>query len=190
MLKALTLGPSLVLKKFHCDPQTGVVDIQGRAPGLWAWLLALMKIDATTTLYADPHHVNVRMASLFGETNETVPTTNIASLEYGFMKPVQLLILGAIFFLGGFFGMFQAGWMGLFMLAGIVFGVLYFLNKRMYIALVSNGASRMGLQFKRSVIENVPVDIVRVQEALGILHQNILWANGARWDEASPEEQQ
>jgi F0F1-type ATP synthase membrane subunit c/vacuolar-type H+-ATPase subunit K len=70
------------------------VEIVARAPGLMGWLLQLMGIGATTSLYIDDKNFTLEKASLAGHVREVVPLKKISSTTYGFVKPWKGLIMG------------------------------------------------------------------------------------------------
>jgi hypothetical protein len=64
------------------------------------------------------------------------------------------------------------------MLIGLVIGgillVAYYLSRKIVISIETSGGMVLGLSFKRSVIENVSVDIEQALKAIGILNQKVI----------------
>lgn len=176
-------GPTLVLRRFKVNdtPSTDVaVDIAGRAPGVVAWLLTIMGFDAETTLKTTNKEVSFKSSSLFGQTNHVVPLQMVSSTHCGYSMPVQYLIIGALFLIGGIYssiGYNTNGWeTTLLLLIGIVFLVAYWLSKKLVIYIETSGGMVLGLSFKRSIVENVSVDLEQALKAIGIVNQKVLEA--------------
>lgn len=157
-------GPALVLKRFDVDPHSGRVHIVGRAPGLISFFLSLIGVDATTEFTVSPQEIHMRSASFFGEISYLTPITKIASMRSGYAKPVQLLIAAI-----------ATIWT---VILPIVFLVLYFLEKRIIVQVETTGSTVYGIAFKRSLIENVPVDVDKAKAVVAIINRNMMIANG------------
>ncbi|MDD4241716.1 MAG: hypothetical protein PHG54_09815 [Smithellaceae bacterium] len=174
-------GPTLVLRTFKIDetPSANVlVDIAGRASGITAWLLTVMGFDAVTSLKVTDKEVTFRSSSLFGQTYQVIPLPSVSSTHCGYSKPIGYLIVGAIFLIGGIFsGLAQQGGSA-FIIIGLVIGgiflIAYYLSKKILISLETNGGLVLGLSFKRSVIENISVDIEQALKAIGIVNQKVI----------------
>ena len=174
-------GPALVLKKFNVirkDTGSLFVEIVGRPAGLTSWLLTVIGLEAETSLTVSGKDVSFRSASLFGQTNQVAPLSSISSTHCGYSKPIGYLILGVIFiFAGVFTGLSQRGG-GVILISGLILGgvllVAYFLSKKMTISLETSGGIIMGLVFKRSVIENVAIDIQKVVQTIRIVNENVI----------------
>ncbi|MBI5844253.1 MAG: hypothetical protein HZB23_06255 [Deltaproteobacteria bacterium] len=180
-------GPALVLKKFRVNEfdQDGVlVDIAGRAPGFFSWLLTAMGFEADTSLTLYRDRVFFHSAGLYGERNEIVPITCISGTSCGYSKPIGYLVVG-VFLAGGSLltEIFMrrsngaAFLVGLFI--GAIFLIAYSLSKKITINLETFGGTWFGLTFKRSMIENVPIDIQKTLEAISIINNRILLAQQA-----------
>lgn len=180
-------GPALVLKKFRVnefDKDGILVDIAGRAPGLLSWLLTAMGFEADTSLTLYNNRVFFHSASLYGERNEIVPITCISGTSCGYSKPIGYLVAGVLFTGGSLLtGIFTrntneaAFLVGLFI--GAIFLIAYSLSKKITINLETFGGTWFGLTFKRSVIENVAVDIQKTLEAITIINNRIIHAQQA-----------
>lgn len=188
-------GPALVLKKFRVnefDKDGVLVDIAGRAPGLLSWLLTAMGFEADTSLTLYNNRVFFHSAGLYGERNEIVPISCISGTSCGYSKPIVLLILGVFFAVSGLLWEIAEKetdsaifFLGFFI--GAIFLIAYSLSKKITINLETFGGTWFGLTFKRSVIENVAVDIQKTLEAISIINNRILLAQQAgRPAEPSP----
>jgi len=174
-------GPSLVLRKFHVNasaPDGVLVEIVGRASGVTAWLLTIMGFDAETSLKLSNNELSFRSSSLFGQLNQVAPLPGISSTHCGYSKPIGYLILGVIFVLGGILiGLGQSGGGGIFLtglIIGGIFLIAYWLSKKMTISIETGGGMIMGLIFKRSVIENIPIDIQKAIQAMDVINQKVI----------------
>jgi hypothetical protein len=156
-------GPALVLKSFQVDSHTGQVRILGRAPGLVAWFLSLIGLDATTELMVTPSDIWLRSASFFGEISTLCPIRQVATMRVGYAKHVQYLILAAITLPT--------------ILGPIIFVILYFLEKRIVLIVESTGGGVLSIAFKPSIIENVQVDVEKAKEVVGIINRHVAIAH-------------
>lgn len=190
------VGPALVLKKFSVTgapskEEAPVIEIEGRKPGVIAFLLTLVGIDATTSLLVTPRDIRFRKGSLYGEITSMMPLTAVASAHAGFAKPIGLLIaagvvmlaaLGAAAGIGSGAGFDHRGGGGsagaaiaiLGFIVVIVLVVAYFLSRKMAVFVESSGGATFGLIFKRSVIEGVPVDIDKVKAVVDIIREMVI----------------
>jgi cytochrome c biogenesis protein CcdA len=177
---------TLVLKEFRIDSESGSVLITGRTPGLGGFLLTLLGLDATTSLFVSPKTTQFRASSLSGEMNVVVPTPNVASMECGFYKPILAFVTGIILMLGACMALlgsmaqmtsqdrnvtlFVAGLLGV---VGVICLLNYILEKKILVQFETSGGRIFGIAFKRSVIENVPVDIKAVKQAITVFVGNL-----------------
>ncbi|MBM4371231.1 MAG: zinc ribbon domain-containing protein [Deltaproteobacteria bacterium] len=177
------LGPALVLQKFHYDSEAGTVCVKGRMPGIKAFVLSAMGLDATTSFDVEPKQISYRSASLSGEDHLTVPTPCIATLSCGFNKPLGYLVAAVVALIGGVYAGMTIRELGSkAMLAGLLGAVLflvgYFLSKKIYISVITNGGNIIGIRFKRSVIENIAVDIDKVKDIIALMRKNVVMSHG------------
>lgn len=182
---SVALGPELVLRRFHID-STGAspspVEIVGRSKGIQAWFLTVIGLDAETRLILTHDEVSYRSASLYGETTRVVPLPCVASTHCGYSKPISYLIVGAVVAVGGVvLGLSQHQnaivWVGLGL--GGVLAVAYVLSKKIMVSVETAGGMLFGLQFKRSVIENVAIDIQQAREAIRVINAAVTTMRGA-----------
>jgi hypothetical protein len=168
--------PTLVLKKFQVDKSIAAarnIEIHGRTPGLMSWILTLLRVDNETSLVVNKSGVDYKTSSFFGERTVCVPIAKISSTSCGFRKPMQYLILAAIFFLSGSYVLLNDYSLGIFSVNAIIGGLFllsYFLKKSIFISIQSSGAINVGMKFKRSIIENVDVNVQKAREAIHILN--------------------
>jgi hypothetical protein len=176
-------GPTLVLRRFEIDelPAAEVlVDIVGRAPGVMAWLLTTLGIDAETSLQVTEQEVSFQSASLSGQIHHVVPLPSVSSAHCGYSKSISCLTLGTVLVLGGMvlgaaLGKEGGGWMALLgLLIGGAFLVAYWLSKKIIISFETHGGLFLGLAFQRSLIENVPVDMEQARRAIRIVNERVV----------------
>ena len=180
-------GPTLVLRRFKIDEDpsaTILVDIIGRPKGIIAWLLTIMGIDAETSLKVTGKELTFRSSSLFGQIHHVAPLPSISSTHCGYSKPIGYFIIGIIFILVGLlsaispilweFGLYGSRGLTFGLIVGAIFLIAYWLSKKMTMVFETSGGMTMGLIFKRSVIENVPVDIEKTLKAIHIVNNKII----------------
>ena len=173
------LGPALVLREFVVDPNDpngSPVRVTGRASGFFAWLLTVLKLDATTSLLLTAQTIVFRSSSLFGQHTITIPLSKVASTSCGYSKPIGALIFAAVMVFTGLGALSQRDGqivLAICLAAALISMIIYALGKKLFVTVESVGSTRVGLAFKRSLIENVPVDIDRVQHAIDIINDRV-----------------
>lgn len=145
------------------DEKNNFVRITGREGGLIAWILSLMGIDPTTTIQVGLERIEFSSASLAGTQSRMIPLQGVCSSYYGYHKPWKAAasIIGMFLLLGTFISSAggPSGASLLSALAGLVIATLYyFLNRTLTLGFVEHSGAVCGIQFKRSVIENVDID--------------------------------
>lgn len=168
-----TYGPVLVLRRFHIDENANDINVEivGRASGVTAWLLTVMGLDAETKLTVHKSKIVFKNASLSGELHQVVPMASISSTHCGYSKPISLLFIGIFLFIGGLLG----SKIILGLIIGGIFILLYFLSKKTSIVLETSGGLQLCLSFKRSVIENVDIDLEQALNVIKIINNNIVY---------------
>ena len=162
---------ALVLKEWKAgeqpiDTEGNYVRIIGRQGGLVAWLLAMLKIDPTTTVKVSNERVEFSAASLSGVEHRMIPVDNVCSSYYCYNKPWKQAV--SIFGLFAFLGMLIAGAIpaggvaviGFLLLSGAGIGIAllyYFLSRTLTLGFVETSGHVSAIRFKRSVIEGVDV---------------------------------
>lgn len=182
LLRARRLGPTLVLRQFTVGTDAAgrrTITIRGRRGGLLGWLLTMLGLSSESRLSVAETRLSLQKASLLGEFWSVCPLARVASTHCGHAKPIELLLLALMLFLGGVAVAISAPWaaLGLFLLAGVC-TVAYALLKWMVISVETFGASTMGLRFRPSVIEGVAVDTQKVRQAVELLNQLVMEAQG------------
>lgn len=180
---------TLVLRTFRLKAKPGApagpeVDISGRTSGLIGWVLTVVGLSPETSLAVDGREVRSVDSSLFGQKFTVVPLGRITSVHCAYLKPIGYFFLGAVCALGGLFRALtmnqyekfatRVGVLAIGLLLGLAFFVLYFLMKKVAIYVVPFNGPPIGLTFKRSVIENVPVDIEQARKVIEVINSLVV----------------
>ncbi|GHV47811.1 hypothetical protein FACS1894181_02060 [Bacteroidia bacterium] len=175
----------LALSRFTIDPEAeNQIVLEGRKTGLWQWILAKLKLGNMYRMHVKGSYISHLEDSASGEHLKLTPVQKISSTACGYNKPVGLLILAVIVLLIGLLLSVGAkdmieGAGQLFLLALLVAFVLvvcYFYNKSFYLTIWTTGGDKLGYSFKKSYIENVPVNIEKVKEAITRINELVLAA--------------
>jgi len=175
-------GPTLVLRKYKVDgssPDGVLVDIAGRPSGIIGWLLAIIGLYGETSFKVAGRQINLETSSRFSQLHQVVPLTNVSSTHCGYSKPIGFLVFGVLFgLLGVATGFANQPGSGPAVIVSLIIGGLfllgYFLSKKIFLSLQSDGGLVMGLVFKRSVIENVPVDINKALQTIRVINEKVI----------------
>jgi hypothetical protein len=184
-------GATIVLRRFHLDENPAArvaVEISGRASGFVAWVLTLLKLEPDFELAVTNSEFTIRSASLGGTQFTYVPLEKVTSTVCGYQRSILAfafaIYFGIIFVLNLFGGVFfsnsgseTGGYMGEAFIALVVAGIaagLYFLSKQIVIS--AETLHPHGLRFKRSVIENVSIDLPEAIRAIAIINARVLAA--------------
>jgi len=169
----------LVLKEFKLDENADeFLYIAGRSEGIWAYILTLIGIDTTTELRCTGKNLLFKTASLRkGQSDISVPNSAVTAVVTGFHKPFQLLVIAAVFLLGGLSGLMAGSVypliLGLIVAAVCVF--FYYISKSILFGVYNGGDHPIAaIYIKRSVIEGVNVDFEKYQKAAALLNKAVL----------------
>ena len=89
---------ALVVKEVYVNEAEDMqVKIVARKAGLISWILSLLGIDSTFTLWIYKNRIESMEGSLSGRIKTVVPLTSLDTYTCGFTKPVQLLVFAAFF---------------------------------------------------------------------------------------------
>lgn len=196
-------GTTLVLKKFRLndDPSAQtVLEVSGRPSGLVGFFLSLFRLDSSYELTVTNSTVSIEASSLSGLLRYYIPLRNVSSTACGYQRSILALIF-AIFFAAGFVinfltAIFESNRSNivadmrvtfLFLALALIAVVVYVLSKRIGIVIETTGGNHRGLVFKRSVIENLTVDLPQAVRAVGALNGRVLAAPGMRIPSRVPQ---
>ena len=167
--------PTLVIRKFNIDENGSdgnFLEIIGRATGLISWILTLMKLDTLTTLQLKEDQLKVKASSLSGEVHTVMPLTAIEATQCGFSKSIIWFNLAAIVLLFGILFARSGVFFGSLLVA-VIFFVIYFFSKRMFISATAGGTS-VAIVFKKGVMEGSTVDFDQTMSAIQLLNKMVL----------------
>jgi len=180
----------LALRKFRINESSSpTLDIVGRTSGILGWFLTLLKVDPESHFRLDEQEASFRTASVSGLTHHYVPLEKITSTSCSYFRSVMALGIAAycaLSFIGSLIGALGLGLLakdsntfGLVAGAAFVWLVLgaiatawYFLSQKIAIV-VRSGSSGFGFLFKRSMIENVSVDLPEALAAIAVLNARV-----------------
>ncbi|KFJ13515.1 hypothetical protein DR66_4886 [Delftia acidovorans] len=158
------------------DDKGNHIAITGREGGLVAWILSKVNIDPTTTIRVGSERLEFSSASLSGTQSRLIPLQGICSTYYGYHKPWKTALgIGALsLFMGGSM-MAQSFFAGLVvMLIGWgIAAVIYFLNRTLTLGFIENSGVVNGIQFKRSVIENIDITQEQARQVCELMQKLI-----------------
>jgi hypothetical protein len=172
--------PVLVLRKFSIEkiPSNHIyLDIRGRSSGIISYILTNVGVDSETSLKLTENFILFKSTSLYGQVNNLIPLTSISSTNCGYSKPFSYIILSIISLFGGLFLLFsrmnKTYYIGSFLISGL-FILGYILEKKLIISVETYGGQVIGLIFKRSVIENLPIDINSTINATNLINLKVI----------------
>jgi len=135
-----------------------------------------MKIDPTTEIKCNDERVEVTQSSFFGRQTINIPLVAMTGVIGGFQKPKSLFFAIIAVLFGGVSLSVEAGASAAIasLVIAAVLTAIYMLKQEMALNVQNGGDTLWGLSFKRSVIENVTVDIDKVNEAVYLINKNVL----------------
>ena len=126
-------------------------------------MLALLKIDPTTSIKVSPERVEFASASLSGTEFRMIPILSVCSTYYGYYKPWKsaLAICGVFLLIAIELGVVMSSGLAAFILFLVGLGIsllYYFLSRTLTLGIVEHSGVVNGIKFKRSVIEGVDIN--------------------------------
>jgi hypothetical protein len=179
----------LALKRFRVNDQNDsrpALEVVGRASGLISWVFALLRLEPEFHLIVGSVDASLQAASLSGISHICVPLEKVDSTNCGYRRSILALAI-AMFCASGFVLTFLSGFLennsnsfgsdmglafGWLILAGIA-ALFFFFSKKVAFALCC-GTHCYGFTFKRSVIENVSVDLPLAMKAIAAINGRVL----------------
>ena len=159
----------LSLSKFTIVPEDDdLIIIEGRKTGLIQWLLVQLKLGNIYKIQVKKNFICYSEDSAFGKKLSLTPMQKISSTTCGYKKPIGWLMLGVVLVVMCFVFLIQnAAAMGvLCLLVGAILIVAYVYLKSFFITIESMGSSRLGFSFRKALIENLSIDIEKIEEAI------------------------
>jgi len=158
---------ALVLRKAEINESGPVyVKIIGRKSGIIRWLFAILGIDTTFTFTVYERRIEVTEGTLSGNLTSVYPLASISTCGFGYLKPFHYFVLAVICLIASVVCLIQSldnpfgdGIYGavsiVTLVLVLVFILLYYLRKTLYIFAISNSGAGAYLFAKRSIIEGV-----------------------------------
>jgi hypothetical protein len=193
-------GPNLVLREFRVGSAetTGeFLYILGRRSGIIAWLLTLFGLHARTSFSVTDDEVARETVGPSGFESLYAPLREITASRCSYYRAFWVLVLSLAFYLYGLMtlllAMFQSDdsqrqralaaasdtlWPCLIL--GTACYVWYALSKRVLISVTARGDVSLGISFKRSIIENIGVELKKAVEAVDLMNARILAKSAGR----------
>jgi hypothetical protein len=186
-------GTVLVLSEFrvNSDPQAEeLLYIRGRAAGPLSWFFTQIGLMSGSTLRVTRSELTLDRASLNGFSAHYMPLSRAGIAHCFYYRAFAFLVLSLLCQLAGlavFLRVFfttndyerQAGYSTTYLtligavVLSAIFYLIYSLSKRIVIQVNCSGG-QIGIAFKRSVIENVTVELAQALEAADLLNGQIL----------------
>ncbi len=189
-------GPALVLRKFRLDREDAgeFIYILGRRSGILAWVLSIFGLTAQTSFSVTNDEVVRETVGPWGFESQYAPLAEITASRCSYYRAFWVLILSLAFYLYGLFSLALAmsksedytrqralAEVSYTLWACLILGTLcyvwYVLSKRVLVSVVARGGVGLGISFKRSVIENVAVELKKAVEATDLMNARILARN-------------
>jgi hypothetical protein len=187
-------GPNLVLREFRVGSAetTGeFLYILGRRSGIIAWLLTLFGLHAQTSFSVTDDEVARETVGPSGFESLYAPLSEITASRCSYYRAFWVLVLSLAFYLYGLITLLLAViqsndyqrqralaaasdilWPCL--VCGTACYVWYTLSKRVLISVTARGDVGLGISFKRSIIENVGVELKKAVAAVDLMNARIL----------------
>ncbi|HTP68152.1 MAG TPA: zinc ribbon domain-containing protein [Dongiaceae bacterium] len=188
--KGFVQGTTMVMKSFRINEDPSAkrcVEITGRAAGVVSWLMNVLKLEPSIEFWVTDSEVVVRSGSLSGLLHICVPIQKISATVCGYQRSILALGFAILFSLGFVLNILSALFGGNryefssdmaqafgFLVLGGIAALFYFLSKRIGIGVESRHMH--GIVFKRSVIENVSVDLPEALRVAEVINKRLLAA--------------
>ncbi len=183
-------GPKLVIREFRTRPdQTGeFLYILGRPAGVVSWLLSQVGMHAQTSFSATDDEISREVAGPSGFQTVYAPLREISCSTCSYYRAFLVLALSMASYLCGFgflaLALFKSNnrrvamaeiseYLWISAIAGTVFYIWYALSKRVLISVLAHGGFNIGISFKRSVLENVQVELGQAMQAIDLINERL-----------------
>jgi lipid-A-disaccharide synthase-like uncharacterized protein len=189
--KSYIMGTPIVLKRFRINEVASAgpaVEISGRASGIVSWVLNLLRLEPGIDLTVTDSEVSIRSASLGGVLHTYIPLGKVTAAVCGYQRSIWALGFAILFAFGFVLNFLSAlvasrrnetsvdmGLAFLFLILGGIALLVYFFSKKIGVS-VDSSLHTHGVAFKRSLIENVSVDLPQALRAISVINNRILAA--------------
>jgi len=166
----------LALSRFSIDPTNeDIIIIEGRKTGLVQWLLVKLNLGNTYKIHIKKDFISYSADSAAGKSLILIPIHKVSSTSCGFRKPIELLVLGGLLLIFAIVMLFiNITSFFILLIIGGVFLALYIYMKNFFVMIESVGSMRIGFSFKRSFIENIPIEIDKIEEAIQSINSLVI----------------
>jgi hypothetical protein len=172
------------------------IEVRGRREGLIPFLLTLAGLSPTTSLSVNEREAVCTSSGLFGISSQSLPLDRVPQVTYGSRKPVEYLFVAASVGVVGLVTLFFALWrmevmaaLGVAVVATMFAGapiILYYINKRFFLGLHTQGGFPVVLSFKPNVIEGVELNLDRAMALAAVVRNLTIHANRAGYVPGAP----
>lgn len=184
--KSNDIIPTVVLRKFEVNENPAgntFVEIIGRKAGLISFILTSMGRDTESKLLVTDKEILFQGKTIFSKFYQLIPLQKITSTQTGNNIPLKSLIFSIIFIL---LGIIISIWgfiannaiilitSFIFILVGSIFLVNYGISKSMTLTIITSSGQIVGFNFKRSIIENFPLDPQTAKESILLLNKMVI----------------
>jgi len=195
--KLRSRGTTTVLQEFRVadDPHAEhIIFLRGRPAGIIGWFFTGLGIDADSVLRVSQHDVTFERTSLFGFRTVYMPLKDVASAECVYYRAFGALAVSLILLAAGALWAVLA-WLdtstpyqrrsadesvlasvGLATAIAVALYLYYVFSKSILIRVESSGGDDPEMSFKRSVIENVTIDLDDGLRVVEVLNNRLLTA--------------
>ena len=196
---------TVVLTGWEVDSERLHIEIEGRAPGLVAWILKAVGLGSTTTFRINPQELRLNARNLQGESLILMPSSSITCVRARYRRPVWAILsliwvlflstlpLMFMFMVGSEFGnnglpprpdAFMGTFTATLMLDGFIavfFLLIYVLGKKLVIEVdTSEGKGpTLGIGFKPSILDGVSMSMEQLTEVAELINGRIAKQNDA-----------
>lgn len=170
---------TLSLSKFSFNPEMAdFLIIEGRKTGLWQWILTQLKLGNRYQILVNKEKICYSEDSAKGNSLVLTPLQKVASTGGGYAKPIEMLILAAVLAIFGIVALFSVPVAGIIsILMAALLAVWYNFKKTFFVNIQPVSGAVFGFEFKRSIIENVAVDIDLIKESITFLNEKVIEVN-------------
>jgi|SRR5579871_663079 len=187
-------GPNVVVQDFRME--TGETKgeflyVLGRRSGISEWFLGLFGLQAQISFSVTDDEVTRESAGPRGFESLYAPLAEIGSSRCSYYRAFWVLALSIFFYLYGLFNLLAAvvksddyaRQQALSTGSDTVWGCLvlgtacyvwYAFSKRVLISVSAKGGVVLGISFKRSIVENVAVELQKAMAAVDLMNARIL----------------
>lgn len=166
------------------------IEVRGRREGLIPFLLTLAGLSPTTSLTVNEREAICTSSGLFGLSSQSLPLDRVPQVTYGSRKPVEYVFVAAMVAIVGLVALLFAllrmefiALLGVPVITAVFAGVpmiLYYINKRFFLGLHTQGGYPVVLSFKPNVIEGVELNLDRAMALAAVVRKLTLDARQSR----------